>query len=114
MNSRRIYGSISMALALTLAACGIAETSAPITIVETVEVTVAPEATPLAIPFLEQWQDSEHADADDTSPNFFIDLNADGEPDPDEKWSGNKYQTWTPRLLPAAFNYHTIYQDDGG
>jgi hypothetical protein len=52
--------------------------------------------------------------AGDTSPYFFIDLDDDDKADQDETRSGNKYQTWTPRLLRAAFNYHTIYQDGGG
>ncbi len=50
---------------------------------------------------------------DDTSPYFFADRNANGVTDPDEANAGNRYQSWTPRLLRAAYNYHFV-QEDGG
>ena len=63
MSFKRFSTTIPLAMVFALAACGEAETPTPVTIIETVEVTVAPEATPLAIPFQEEWQGSEHADA---------------------------------------------------
>ena len=46
-------------------------------------------------------------------PYFFIDTNANGEPDEDEANYGNKYNAWTPRLLKAAYNYQTSKKDPG-
>lgn len=46
-------------------------------------------------------------------PYFFIDTNANGEPDPDEANYGNRYATWTPRLSQAAFNYQCSMKDPG-
>jgi len=46
-------------------------------------------------------------------PYFFIDTNGNGEPDPDEANSGNRYNTWTPRLLQAAYNYQYVAKDPG-
>lgn len=44
-------------------------------------------------------------------PYFFIDANANGERDEDE---GDGYNTWTPRLLRAAYNYQYATKDPGG
>jgi hypothetical protein len=46
-------------------------------------------------------------------PYFFTDTNANGEPDPDEANYGNRYATWTPRLLKAAYNYQYAQKDPG-
>ncbi len=46
-------------------------------------------------------------------PYFFTDLNGDGEATPDEANYGNKYATWTPRLLRAAYNYQYALKDPG-
>jgi hypothetical protein len=46
-------------------------------------------------------------------PYFFNDLNANGEIDPDEADYGNRYATWTPRLLKAAYNYQVASKDPG-
>jgi hypothetical protein len=46
-------------------------------------------------------------------PYFFIDLNGDGEPGEDEANFGNRYATWTPRLLKAAYNYQVSLKDPG-
>jgi hypothetical protein len=46
-------------------------------------------------------------------PYFFIDTNADGVATPDETIYPNRYTTWTPRLLQAAYNYQ-YYQKDPG
>jgi hypothetical protein len=46
-------------------------------------------------------------------PYFFIDTNGNGEPDPDEANYGNQYNTWTPRLLKAAYNYQYAAKDPG-
>lgn len=46
-----------------------------------------------------------------TYPYFIIDANADG------KWDEGdteKYATWTPRLVKAAYNYHLSIKDPGG
>ena len=34
-------------------------------------------------------------------------------PDPDEADYGNRYTTWTPRLLKAAYNYQYATKDPG-
>jgi hypothetical protein len=47
-------------------------------------------------------------------PYFFNDTNANSEPDPDEANYGNRYVTWTPRLLRAAYNYQYALKDPGG
>jgi hypothetical protein len=41
----------------------------------------------------------------DTCPHFFTDTNGNGKADPDEVNYDNRYSTWTPRLIQAAFNY---------
>ncbi|MCA9921644.1 MAG: hypothetical protein KC419_01130 [Anaerolineales bacterium] len=43
-------------------------------------------------------------------PYFFIDANGDGELGADE---GDRYVTWTPRLLRAAYNYQYSLKDPG-
>ncbi len=46
-------------------------------------------------------------------PYFFTDTNGNGEADPDEANYGNRYTTWTPSLLRAAYNYTYIGKDPG-
>ncbi|MGD2103586.1 MAG: cytochrome c3 family protein [Anaerolineae bacterium] len=46
-------------------------------------------------------------------PYFFIDTNGNGEPDEDEASYGNRYASWTPRLLKAAYNYQYAAKDPG-
>jgi hypothetical protein len=46
-------------------------------------------------------------------PYYFIDTNGNGEADVDEINSGNRYATWTPRLLRAAYNYQYSGKDPG-
>jgi hypothetical protein len=46
-------------------------------------------------------------------PYFFVDTNGNGEADPDEANYGNRYTTWTPRLLKAAYNYQYASKDPG-
>ncbi len=46
-------------------------------------------------------------------PYFFNDTNGDGEIDADEQNFGNRYTTWTPRLVRAAYNYHYVHEDHG-
>jgi hypothetical protein len=48
-----------------------------------------------------------------THPYFFIDTNGNGEADPDESNGDNRYATWTPRLLQAAYNYQYSTKDPG-
>jgi hypothetical protein len=50
----------------------------------------------------------------DTYPYFFNDLDGDGELDPNEANFPNRYTTWTPRLLTAAYNYQFASKDPGG
>jgi hypothetical protein len=49
----------------------------------------------------------------DRFPYFFIDANENGQADPDEANPGNRYSTWTSRLLRVAYNYHFSLQDRG-
>jgi hypothetical protein len=49
----------------------------------------------------------------DAYPYFFIDGNGNGEADEDEANFGNRYITWTPRLLKAAYNYQVSKKDPG-
>jgi len=46
-------------------------------------------------------------------PYFFIDANGNGEADEDEAAYPNRYASWTPRLLKAAYNYQTSIKDPG-
>jgi hypothetical protein len=46
-------------------------------------------------------------------PYFFNDLNENGAPDSDEAIYPNRYQSWTPRLLRAAYNYQFVAKDPG-
>jgi hypothetical protein len=47
------------------------------------------------------------------NPYFFIDTNANGVIDPEEANADNRYATWTPRLLKAAYNYQYTQKDPG-
>jgi hypothetical protein len=49
----------------------------------------------------------------DAYPYFFNDGNANGVADPDETVFPNRYQSWTPRLLRAAYNYQFVAKDPG-
>jgi len=44
-------------------------------------------------------------------PYFFHDTNANGVPDPDEANYGNRYTSFTARLLRAAYNYQSSLKD---
>lgn len=46
-------------------------------------------------------------------PYFFNDLNANGALDAGEAIYPNRYQSWTPRLLRAAYNYQFVAKDPG-
>jgi hypothetical protein len=46
-------------------------------------------------------------------PYFFIDGNGDGTIDADEAIYPNQYDSWTPRLLMAAYNYQIVAKDGG-
>jgi len=46
-------------------------------------------------------------------PYFFIDTNANGETDADEAAFPNRYASWTPRLVQAAYNFQTSMKDPG-
>lgn len=52
--------------------------------------------------------------ADGAFPYFFNDTNADGQISPAEAIFPNRYQSWTPRLLKAAYNYQVAKKDPGG
>ena len=47
-------------------------------------------------------------------PYFFNDTNGNGQADADEAKSDNRYNTWTPKLLRAAYNYQYVTKDPGG
>lgn len=47
-------------------------------------------------------------------PYFFADADGDGQIDPDEAVFPNRYRSWTPRLLKAAYNYQVVAKDPGG
>jgi hypothetical protein len=47
------------------------------------------------------------------NPYFFIDTNGNGQEDPDEVNSENRFVAWTPRLLQAAYNYQYASKDPG-
>lgn len=44
-------------------------------------------------------------------PYFFVDTNNDGVASKDEAIFPNRYQSWTPRLLKAAYNYQFVAKD---
>lgn len=46
-----------------------------------------------------------------TYPYFFYDLNDNGAPDSNETNFGNRYQSFTPRLLRATYNYQVSQKD---
>jgi len=46
-------------------------------------------------------------------PYFFVDKNGNGKSDAGEAIYPNRYQTWTPRLLKAAYNYQFVAKDPG-
>jgi hypothetical protein len=46
-------------------------------------------------------------------PYFFIDTDGDGAVSEGEDAYPNRYQSWTPRLLRAAYNYQFVAQDGG-
>jgi len=46
-------------------------------------------------------------------PYFFVDSDGDGATDADEAKYPNRYQSWTPRLLRAAYNYQFVAKDPG-
>lgn len=48
-----------------------------------------------------------------THPYFFVDTNGNGEPDPEETTRENQYNSWTPRLLRAAYNFQYASKDPG-
>jgi len=50
----------------------------------------------------------------DQFPYFFIDSNVNGTADAEELTTGNRYNSWTPRLLKAAYNYQFGKKDPGG
>lgn len=47
-------------------------------------------------------------------PYFFTDSDGDGTASPEEANFPNRYQSWTPRLLRAAYNYQVVAKDPGG
>jgi hypothetical protein len=49
-----------------------------------------------------------------TYPYFFTDANANGVIDPAEANYGNRYTSFTPRLLRACYNYQVVQKDPGG
>lgn len=46
-------------------------------------------------------------------PYWYIDTNGNGTADEDEVNSDNRYVTWTPNLLRAAYNYQFVSKDPG-
>jgi hypothetical protein len=46
-------------------------------------------------------------------PYFFVDKNANGKADGSEAIFPNRYQSWTPRLMRAAYNYQFAAKDPG-
>lgn len=47
-------------------------------------------------------------------PYWFVDGDGSGDCGADELSYGNRYQSWTPRLLRAAYNYQVAAKDPGG
>lgn len=52
--------------------------------------------------------------SDQTYPYFFNDSNENGAVEEDEAIFPNRYSSWTPRLLAAAYNYQFVAKDPGG
>jgi len=50
----------------------------------------------------------------DAFPYFFADPDGDGAIAPEDATMPNRYQSWTPRLLQAAYNYQVAKKDPGG
>lgn len=50
----------------------------------------------------------------DAFPYFFADPDGDGAIAPEDAVMPNRYQSWTPRLLQAAYNYQVASKDPGG
>ncbi len=48
-----------------------------------------------------------------TNPYFFVDTNGDAAAQAEEAVSDNRYASWTPRLLRAAYNLHLATMDRG-
>jgi len=48
-----------------------------------------------------------------TYPYFFNDIDSDGLATAEESVYPNRYQSWTPRLLRAAYNYQFVAKDPG-
>lgn len=48
-----------------------------------------------------------------TYPYWFTDTNGNGEVDEDETGNDNRYMSWTPSLLRAAYNYQYVANDPG-
>lgn len=46
-------------------------------------------------------------------PYWYIDTNGNGTADPDEISNNNRYPSWTPSLLRAAYNYQYVAKDPG-
>ncbi|MEZ4869631.1 MAG: hypothetical protein R3C14_50365 [Caldilineaceae bacterium] len=46
-------------------------------------------------------------------PYFFIDTNGNGTVDADEANNDNRFNSWSPRLLRAAYNYQYVQKDPG-
>jgi hypothetical protein len=46
-------------------------------------------------------------------PYYFVDTNGNGQAEADEINSDNRYASWTPRLLRAAYNYQYSQKDPG-
>lgn len=51
---------------------------------------------------------------DNHSPQWYIDTNGNGEADAGEINSDNPYESWTPRLVKATYNYHLVVESAGG
>jgi hypothetical protein len=49
----------------------------------------------------------------DNFPYFMVDGDGDGEVDAEEISFGNRYMTWTPRLVRTTYNYHFLQEDPG-
>jgi hypothetical protein len=51
--------------------------------------------------------------AKDSYPYFFVDTDGDGAASADEAAFANRFQSWTPRMLRAAYNYQLIAKEPG-